>query len=134
MEVFLKKGMYIALIATLNNDIVGYAVLSYKTHAFHTRRVLELGIFVIDDLQGLGLGSQLMLALIELARKKKADAVILSVRADNIRAIKLYKKFGFKKLASKKSASKREIVEYILQLRIRKDGKDHEDMHHHPNI
>lgn len=59
----------------------------------------EIGISIRKSAWGMGIGSLLMQTLLDFAKKEaKADIVSLEVRSDNIRAIALYKKFGFEKV------------------------------------
>lgn len=59
----------------------------------------EIGISVVRDYWGKGIGSKLMERVIDFA-KNVADCEIihLQVRSDNERAIGLYKKYGFEKI------------------------------------
>ena len=59
----------------------------------------EIGISVVRDYWGKGIGSKLMEEVIDFA-KNVADCEIihLQVRSDNERAIGLYKKYGFEKI------------------------------------
>lgn len=56
----------------------------------------HLGICVLDDYQGQGIGSILMKTIINQARKEEAERIVLGVQKNNIKAISLYKKFAFK--------------------------------------
>ena len=58
----------------------------------------ELGIAVAKAEWGKGIGSSLMNVIIEYARKNGIEIISLEVRADNTRAIHLYKKFDFKSI------------------------------------
>ena len=60
----------------------------------------ELGISVRKDWWGKGVGTKLMDALIVFAREAGFEILSLDVRSDNERAIRLYEKFGFKKIAT----------------------------------
>ena len=60
----------------------------------------ELGISVIRDYWGKGIGSMLMNEMIAHAQKVGLDGISLEVRTDNTRAISLYRKFGFEKIAT----------------------------------
>ena len=54
-----------------------------------------LGIAVIDEKIGKGLGKIMMEKLISEAMSIKVNQIFLSVDNDNIKAINLYKKYGF---------------------------------------
>lgn len=57
-----------------------------------------LGISLRKKYWGIGLGSEIMAYLIDWAKSNKITKKInLLVREDNIRGVKLYEKFGFKK-------------------------------------
>ena len=60
----------------------------------------ELGISVRRDYWGKGVGSELMDVLIMFAREAGFEVLSLDVRSDNVRAIHLYEKFGFKKIST----------------------------------
>ena len=57
----------------------------------------ELGISVIKEYWGKGVGSTIMELLIKEAKDRGVTKINLKVRADNQRAKGLYKKFGFVK-------------------------------------
>lgn len=57
----------------------------------------ELGISVIKEYWGKGVGSTIMELLIKEAKDRGVTKINLKVRADNQRAKALYKKFGFVK-------------------------------------
>ena len=85
-----------SLVAVLNDNqkVVGMASL----HTYQGRRahVGALGMFVHDDYQHQGIGSQLMSAVIELAEKwLNLKRIELTVYTDNASAIHLYEKYGF---------------------------------------
>jgi GNAT superfamily N-acetyltransferase len=67
-------------------------------HLEKENNVLWLGIAVADNYKGLGLGKQMMHALIDTARKKRETAITLSVDNDNKVAQQLYHQFGFTKM------------------------------------
>lgn len=84
--------VYTAVVCDYQNEIIGFAFIR------HTRikHVGDLGIVVRENFRGMGIGSKLMNSLIALARREGLRKIRLIVSADNHRAIKLYKKFGFK--------------------------------------
>lgn len=59
----------------------------------------ELGISVIKAEWGNGVGSMLMEKIIDFVKNEAHGEIIsLEVRSDNTRAIKLYEKYGFRKI------------------------------------
>jgi RimJ/RimL family protein N-acetyltransferase len=92
LEYMKPHFVYSAVVCDYQNEIIGFAFIK------HTRikHVGNLGIVVREDFQGMGIGSKLMNSLIALARREGLRKICLMVLVDNHRAIKLYKKFGFK--------------------------------------
>lgn len=84
------------LVAELNGAVVGTAGLHPAGASQRRRHALMLGISVLAHAQGKGVGSALMAALCDYADNwVGALRLELSVYTDNVRAIGLYKKFGF---------------------------------------
>jgi ribosomal-protein-alanine N-acetyltransferase len=59
-------------------------------------------IAVVPDHQRHGLGTSLLDALIDEARRRRAREVLLDVRADNEPAIALYERHGFERIARRR--------------------------------
>lgn len=84
------------LVAELDGTVVGTAGLHPAGASQRRRHALMLGISVLADAQGRGVGSALMQAMCDYSdRWVGALRLELSVYTDNTRAIGLYKKFGF---------------------------------------
>lgn len=84
------------LAAELNGAVVGTAGLHPAGPALRRRHVLTLGISVLPEAQGKGVGSALMAAMCHYAdRWAGALRLELTVFCDNDAAIHLYRKFGF---------------------------------------
>lgn len=78
----------------------GIVISTSGIHGSSLKRIkhrVSLGISILEDYRGIGLGKQLMLLLIEKAKEMGKLKIDLDVREDNINAIKLYEKVGFKK-------------------------------------
>jgi len=79
--------------------IDGEKVIS--TAGFHGNKLVRvkhrvsLGISILQEYQGLGLGNIIMVELINKAKEMKKTKMDLEVRVDNFKAINLYKKLGF---------------------------------------
>lgn len=58
--------------------------------------VAEIGISIIEEYWGYGIGSMLLDALIEFAKQVGLRVLTLEVVTENQRAVRLYEKFGFK--------------------------------------
>lgn len=85
-------------IAKKDGKIVGDASFDGMLSARMKHRG-ELGISVIKSEWGKGIGSMLMEKVIDFAKNEAHGEIIsLEVRSDNTRAIKLYERYGFKKI------------------------------------
>lgn len=69
--------------------VIGRATLSHDLSPA-TKHRAELGIVVHDDYQGKGIGSNLVLFMLHLARSKGLKKVIVDVFAENERAIHVF--------------------------------------------
>ena len=84
-----------SLVAVMEGEVVGGLGLVVTERA-RRRHVGEIGMAVRDDRQGLGAGTALMRAALELADGWIGlKRIELYVYTDNERAIALYEKFGF---------------------------------------
>lgn len=89
----------IMLLAKRNGKIVGNASFErISTNRMNHRGTF--GISVLKEEWGKGIGSMLLKAIIDFAKQTGANIISLEVRSDNVRAIKLYEKFGFEKLGT----------------------------------
>lgn len=78
------------IVVKYNNEIIGYAGLWFIIDEADITNIA-----VHPKFRGLGAGSKLMGALIDLCIKYKISSLTLEVRKSNIVAQNLYKKFGF---------------------------------------
>jgi L-phenylalanine/L-methionine N-acetyltransferase len=84
------------LAAEMNGEVVGSAGLHPVGPALRRRHALTLGISVLPQAQGQGVGSALMAAMCDYADNwVGALRLELTVYCDNAVAIHLYRKFGF---------------------------------------
>ena len=81
---------YCCWVYTLEDDIVGYGVMSVAAGEAHI-----LNLTVQPQMQGQGLGRRLLQRLLTLARQHGADTAFLEVRTSNQAALKLYRDMGF---------------------------------------
>lgn len=84
------------LVAKADGHIIGNASLSRLPRRMSHRG--ETAIAVAKEYWGRGIGKELMTKIIALAEENSFDIIDLQVRSDNLRAIRLYEKCGFKKL------------------------------------
>ena len=84
-----------SLVAVVEGEVVGELSLIVSDTP-RRRHVGEIGMAVRDDRQGIGAGTALMEAALELAdRWIGLTRIELQVYTDNEQAISLYKRFGF---------------------------------------
>lgn len=85
--------LHLALIEEAGNKIVGYCFIRFTSDA-----AACIGIGLLDDYQGRGLGSRCLGALERIARQRGGLRLSLSggVRKGNERAMRAYRKRGFR--------------------------------------
>jgi len=74
--------------------VVGWADISPE-RAAAIKHVGSLGMGIISEYRGQGIGGRLLLACVEQAQRNGISRITLQVRTDNESAIKLYEKVGF---------------------------------------
>ena len=88
----------IMLIAKDRDKIIGCASLNRLPRRMKHRG--ELAISVAREYWNQGIGSRLLANIIDFAKKNTFEVIDLQVRSDNLSAIYLYEKFGFKKIGN----------------------------------
>ena len=98
IETLEKSASSAMFVAKKDGKIVGNASFSGMTRERMKHRG-EFAVSVKKSEWGQGIGSRLLDAVIDFARNSAgAEIVSLEVRSDNVRAIELYKKYGFEKI------------------------------------
>ncbi len=85
-------------LAKVNGEIIGTASLNRKPNRMRHRG--EFGISLKKAWWGCGAASALLEAILAFARENGFEQLNLEVRSDNARAIRLYEKYGFRKLCT----------------------------------
>jgi ribosomal-protein-alanine N-acetyltransferase len=85
-----RRDERVYLVARSGNEILGYAGLLFALTDGHITTIA-----VDPDHQGGRVGTRLMLVLMRAARERGAEAVTLEVRASNVPAQAMYRRFGF---------------------------------------
>jgi len=89
----IASGDEVCVAVFQDNKLIGDAeIVRNPGRSFTTG---TFGISVRDGYRDIGLGSAIMKILFEKAKEAGYRIVILDVYADNLRAIRLYEKFGF---------------------------------------
>lgn len=82
------------VVARSRGRVVGHAAAVPSGAASY-----ELVVFVHQEHQGAGIGRALVDRVIQLARRRGAERIWLTVERENTRAIALYRRMGFRRLA-----------------------------------
>ena len=88
----------IMLVAKDNGKVVGNASLSRMPRRMKHRG--DFSVSVLKEYWNKGIGSQLLHEIIQFAKENSFEVIDLQVRSDNLSAIHLYEKFGFKKIGT----------------------------------
>lgn len=113
----------VCYLARKDGRVVGSGSLDCMPRRMYHRA--ELGITVIREAWGQGIGSMLMEKLIAYAGENGIELVNLEVRSDNTRAIRLYEKFGFRRIGTSPAYIKidsRHIDAELMVLDLRQRG------------
>lgn len=101
------------LVATCGGEILS----TFSLHGRQLRKLkhtAEIGIAILPEWQGVGLGTALFNAAIKWCKEKSSlEILYLDVFADNINAYNLYKKVGFIEDGRRKNNYKEKTGEYI---------------------
>ena len=83
---------------TVENNVVGYISYSFDGD------IAEMLNFCVDtNMQGQGIGKELLEYTFNIFKDLSANSSILEVRESNYKAISLYNKFGYKKISVRKA-------------------------------
>ena len=85
-------------LAKMDGEIIGTASLNRKPRRMSHRG--EFGISLKKAWWGCGAASALMEAILAFARENGFEQLNLEVRSSNARAVRLYEKYGFRKLCT----------------------------------
>ncbi len=111
----LYSGQSMTRVALINESIAGY---------FIARQVIDEGqlldIAVKPEYRQQGIAELLMQDLISGLRMKLVVKLFLEVRANNVAAIRLYEKFGFNTISTRKNYYKNPIEDaYIMMVELK---------------
>jgi L-amino acid N-acyltransferase len=87
------------LVAEQGGRVVGWGALGSFRAAYTAAGVLEDSIYVHHDFHRQRIGSRLLQALIEAARRSGLRSILANISADQTPSIRLHEKFGFQKVA-----------------------------------
>ena len=101
------------IIAKLNSEVVGFASIWYSVDDAH---VTNIAVHV--DYRKQNIGSKLIEELIRLAKEHNKSSLTLEVNTKNTIAQKLYLKYGFINLGTRKKYYKGVEDAYIMTLKL----------------
>ena len=87
-----------AVVGEMDKKIVAYAAAFVS---FDEAEVFKIA--VEPELRGLGFGTKIFSALIEVCKKRGANKITLEVRPSNIAAVKMYESFGLRSVGRRKN-------------------------------
>ncbi|MHA7217365.1 ribosomal protein S18-alanine N-acetyltransferase [Arthrobacter sp. MDT1-48-3] len=99
------------IVAEVDGEAVGYAGLMVLAT---TADIQTIG--VLPRFEGQGIGRALLTELLDEARRRGADNVMLEVRADNPRAQQLYTRFGFARIHTRKRYYRDGVDAWVMRL------------------
>ena len=102
------KRDHAQFVARVDGKVVGWCdiIPSQKGAAIATAHVGVLGVGILPEYRGKGIGRQLIQAAIEKAARQGLTRIELNAREHNTNAIGLYKKLGFEIEGLKRNAAK----------------------------
>ncbi len=89
---------YDCWVATENEKIIGHGVLTVGAGESHL-----LNLAIDQKYQGQGIGKQMLSHLMDIARIKSAEMILLEVRPSNKAAIHIYESTGFNEIGCRKA-------------------------------
>lgn len=90
-----QRGFPIIIATDASNEVLGYATYAQWRDFDGYKYSVEHSVYVHPDQQGKGIGKQLLIALIDLARQNHQHVMIAGIEASNIASIRLHEKLGF---------------------------------------
>jgi phosphinothricin acetyltransferase len=104
-EKFIKKCR---LVAEVNNQVIGFAVLSQVSKREVYKGVAEVTVYIAKTQRGNGFGKQLLLALIDASEKEGFWTLQAGIFSANKTSIQLHKNCGFRIVGVREKIGKRD--------------------------
>lgn len=83
------------VVAELDSEVVGFGSYGQFREKIGYQYTVEHSVYVVDNVIGKGIGSQLLTELIRLAKEQGLHVMIGAIDADNAGSIAFHEKFGF---------------------------------------
>jgi ribosomal-protein-alanine N-acetyltransferase len=103
------------IMAKQNNIIIGFAGIWQSVDDIHITNIV-----VKKPYRNNGVGSMLLNKLIQICKSKKTSSITLEVSIQNVPAIKLYEKYGFKNVGIRKKYYNNLIDAIIMTMEVNK--------------
>lgn len=98
------------LVAELNGQLLGWAVLSAVSARACYRGVAELSVYVAREAQGRGIGRQLLLALIAASEDAGFWMLQGTINRRNVASIALHERCGFRQVGYRERIAQRDGI------------------------
>jgi ribosomal-protein-alanine acetyltransferase len=113
------------LVASVGDRVAGYTLVLRRSSS----RIARLYSLAVDrDWAGRGIGAALLAAAENAARAAGSAALRLEVRADNARALRLYRRNGYRPIGARENY----YEDGATALRFERDLSAHQNPKHHP--
>jgi ribosomal protein S18 acetylase RimI-like enzyme len=111
-------------VAVAKGRIVGWCDI-VRAAGMHERHLGELGMGILAEWRGRGIGRRLLIDTVDAADAENFLRIELSVHSDNVRAIKLYRDYGFAEEGRKIRARLKGgmPVDVVMMARLRPDAE-----------
>lgn len=94
IERFMRAPTSLMLVAEVDDQIVGLANIAAFTSEKQAH-VAEIGVSLVQEYWGYGIGGLLVEALIDFAKEVNLQLITLEVVVENERAVRLYERYDF---------------------------------------
>ncbi len=94
----LRNGYFCICMRHVSGALIGYCVLMPVVDEMHL-----LNLCVAPQVQGTGAGLALLREAVRITRGKQLLGLLLEVRPSNVRALRLYERFGFTTIGRRKN-------------------------------
>lgn len=112
-QYYLEDARNCYLVAIYEGKMVGSAHLDYCGNKKRSLHRCDINMGVLKNFWNLGIGGRLMMTLLEVAKEAGFEQVELSVASANLRAMLMYRSFGFEKCGVIPKAMKYEDGTYL---------------------
>ncbi|WP_312469799.1 N-acetyltransferase family protein [Neobacillus sp.] len=93
-------------VARLKGSVIGWTALTPISSRCVYSGVAEVSVYVSDNARGLGVGSELLKALIEKSEQQGYWTLQSGIFPENIPSLKLHHKFGFREVGRREHIGK----------------------------